>query len=233
MADPGRPFFSICIPAYKNPGYLKRLLDSLSEQTFRDFELIISDDSPDESISELIAGYTMFPSVVYFKNAPALGTPANWNAGIRKARGEWIKLMHDDDWFASPKSLELFAKAVKANKDASFIFSAYKNVNAEDDKVEPGELIRPESFRLKQTMKNPVSLLSKNIIGPPSVTIHKNDQQHFYDPALKWLVDMDFYIRFLNDGGKVSYIDEPLINIGISALQVTKSSSLVREVEIP
>ena len=51
------PFFSICIPAYKNTDYLKRLLDSISIQTFRDFEVIITDDSPDETVSTFINNY--------------------------------------------------------------------------------------------------------------------------------------------------------------------------------
>jgi glycosyltransferase involved in cell wall biosynthesis len=48
------PFISICIPAYKRTNYLKRLLDSIVLQNFHDFEVIISDDSNDNSVSELI-----------------------------------------------------------------------------------------------------------------------------------------------------------------------------------
>ena len=115
---------SICIPAYKRLERLRRLLDSIVSQTFHDFEVVITDDSPNFSVKELIETFKL--PIQYFKNESALGTPANWNYCISKAKGEWIKLMHDDDWFSSPNSLELFAEATRHNK--KFIFSAYINV---------------------------------------------------------------------------------------------------------
>jgi len=107
------PLISICIPAYKRVAYLQRLLESIAAQTFSGFEIILTDDSPDDSVANLIKNYSSL-NIKYFKNEAALGTPANWNCGIAKASGEWIKLMHDDDWFASPHSLQQFADA--ANK---------------------------------------------------------------------------------------------------------------------
>ena len=93
------PFFSICIPVYKNVDYLKRLLETIFIQTFTDFEVVITDDSPDNVIFEFIQNYYPGKNIRYFKNKYALGTPENWNECIRKANGSWIKMMHDDDWF--------------------------------------------------------------------------------------------------------------------------------------
>ena len=118
------PFFSICIPAYERVGYLRRLLDSIAIQTFRDFEVIVSDDSKSEAVFNLIKEYPEL-NIRYYKNLPSLGTPANWNSAIRQASGEWIKLIHDDDWFASPDSLKVFASY--ADQGSKFIFSAYAN----------------------------------------------------------------------------------------------------------
>jgi len=44
---------SICIPAYKNVGFLERLLHSISIQSFADYEVVITDDSPDDSVKNL------------------------------------------------------------------------------------------------------------------------------------------------------------------------------------
>ena len=90
------PFISICIPAYKRVGYLKRLLDSITIQSYKSFEIIVSDDSDDESVYQLLQTFAGKLDIQYFKNHPPLGTPANWNFAISKARGEWIKLIHDD-----------------------------------------------------------------------------------------------------------------------------------------
>jgi glycosyltransferase involved in cell wall biosynthesis len=220
------PYISICIPAYKRVDYLRRLLLSISEQTFTDFEVIITDDSPDDSVRSLLNELQLPFSFQYSKNTPALGTPANWNRGLAIARGSWIKLMHDDDWFSTSQSLQRFADEAKTSS-AGFIFSAFNN-------VKDGQAAKPvfcSSFRLKIIRHNPVTLVAKNAIGPPSVVMHKKDA-YVYDTRMKWLVDMDFYMRFLSTHS-FHYIPETLVNIGISSTQVTQSASLVPEVEIP
>src|SRR5882724_7428907 len=124
---PDQILISICIPAYKGIEYLQRLLDSIAMQTFRNFELVITDDSPDDTVKELCKQYqNQFP-LNYHRNPVPLGTPANWNEAISKAVGEWIKLMHDDDWFYDKNSLAYFADAISNNPSSSFVFSAYMN----------------------------------------------------------------------------------------------------------
>ena len=76
-------------------------------------------------------------------------------------------------------------------------------------------------------------LFRANIIGPPSVILHRKGFSFDFDEKLKWVVDFEGYIKTLQKGHKFSYIDKPLINVGISSLQVTKISSRIREVEIP
>ena len=61
------PIISICIPAYKRIDYLKRLLWSIEIQKFKDFEVIISDDSNDHSVEELIKEFKGRFEIKYFK----------------------------------------------------------------------------------------------------------------------------------------------------------------------
>jgi glycosyltransferase involved in cell wall biosynthesis len=219
---------SICVPAYKRTAYLKRLLDSIAQQTYRDFEVVVTDDSPDESVKNLCSEYQNSFVLHYFKNETSLGTPANWNHGISKAKGEWIKLIHDDDWFVSEKSLEEFAAATIHGK--KFIFSAYQN------KLEGSSETQPKSFppaRGRAIIQNPLLLLAENIIGPPSVTlVHRSIAQQ-YDTNMKWRVDIDFYIRVLKQEKNFHYINEQLINVGISESQVTNVCIDKPEVELP
>lgn len=154
------PFFSICIPAYKNAAYLGRLLDSIALQTFRDFEVIISDDSPDDALLQLIEPYKAKFPIFYQKNIIALGTPENWNQSIRQANGKWIKLMHDDDWFSGETSLQLFADAAISNPSKDFIFSAYNNVYLGKNKT---ETISAPSNRLQQLKATPMILVAKTL----------------------------------------------------------------------
>lgn len=222
------PFISICIPAYQRPQYLKRLLDSISIQNFRDYEVVITDDSPDDTIKKLCSDFAYLPKLRYHKNERALGTPANWNAAIALAKGKWIKLMHDDDWFFDADSLQQFAEYAQKN-EGSFIFSAFVNHFETTDKE---SLSFANSIRLKALKKHPASIVSKNIIGHPSTTLYPNDGKGFYDENLKWLVDLEMYIRRLQIIPFV-YIPKTLVKLGMSSSQVTAQVKMVPTVEIP
>ncbi len=222
-------FISICIPAYKKVSFLKRLLDSIEIQTYRHFEVVLTDDSPDNEVFELSRSHALTGSIRYFKNARPLGTPENWNESIRRANGSWIKLMHDDDWFAVPESLEIFVKAVINSPASLFFFSGYSNVFLQRDSTEP---ILISGLWRKIIRGNVKTLISRNVIGPPSVTLHKNIPAISYDPALKWLVDIDFYIRFLKNT-KPELIPENLVRVGMSQDQVTQMAFRNPVVEIP
>jgi glycosyltransferase involved in cell wall biosynthesis len=223
------PFFSICIPAYKNIDFLKRLLDSVLIQSFTDFEIIITDDSPDDSILNFLTSSKIINKVSYFKNLISLGTPENWNEGIRHAKGDWIKIMHDDDWFDSEHALQVFYDHAK-NAKTNFIFSAYFNIYI--NKNNKRELITCPESRYKRVLKFPANLYSKNIIGPPSVILVKNCDIQLYDNQMKWLVDIDYYIRILNKIQPL-YIHQPLICVGMSNVQVTTYTHNKPAIEIP
>jgi len=223
-------FISVCIPAYNRPANLKRLLDSIQVQTYRHFEVLISDDGPGNEIAGLIQQHPLLPLIRYVQNIPSLGTPENWNEVIRQAKGAWIKLMHDDDWFADARALQVFADMVKKHPDARFFFSEYRNVYLEDNRE---ETVRISPLWRKRLSSNPENLISKNVIGPPSVILHRKIPDCIYDKNLKWLVDIDFYIRYLRSGPGPVLIPETLIRVGLGEDQVTKMCFRNPEVEIP
>ncbi|MBZ5856366.1 glycosyltransferase family 2 protein [Flavihumibacter profundi] len=223
-----RPLISICIPAYQRINYLERLLRSIEQQTFRDFEIIVTDDSPDNSVALMVDKYHHL-NIRYKKNEVALGTPANWNSGIKQCRGEWIKLIHDDDWFSSPDSLQIFADHTKMGK--KFIFSAYAN-HFEDGKTPVEQKFLPDSWARK-ILREPMTLLAYNVIGPPSVIMVHRSITELYDEALKWRVDMEYYVRLLNMLNGYEYINDVLVNVGVSESQVTQSCIYKPNVELP
>lgn len=224
----GAPFISICIPAYRRTVLLKRLLDSIGIQSYPNYEVVITDDSPDFAVQELVEQHRVKAKTRYFKNEVTLGTPENWNEALRRAKSDWIKIMHDDDWFSGPESLGLFADAIRNGK-SMFYFSSYTNIYPEGKSL-PVVMSRRQ---LKIFLQNPEVLLAANRIGPPSVVIFKKDLNVMFDSRMRWLVDIDFYIRFLCRHPAAVFIKENLIRIGISETQVTHSSFGNRKVEIP
>ncbi|HXB93284.1 MAG TPA: glycosyltransferase [Puia sp.] len=222
------PLISVCIPAYKNIGFLRRLLDSIAIQTFRDFEVVVTDDSPDETVGQLCTEYVSRFRMHYFRNAAPLGTPENWNEAVRKARGEWIKIMHDDDWFAAEDSLAEYAAAISGHPETNFIFSAYRDVFLDEGRQR--EMFLPRR-RFKTFLRNKSVLFARNIIGAPSVVLYKRLPSVEFDPNIKWVVDIDFYIRYLGARQPV-YIDRILVNVGLGKMQVTQDCRRP-EIEIP
>jgi glycosyltransferase involved in cell wall biosynthesis len=221
-------FISICIPAFGRKEYLTRLLNSIEIQNFRRFEVVITDDSPGYELQELVENHRLRPMIRYFKNRQTLGSPENWNEGLRKAGANWIKIMHDDDWFKEPDSLGLFAEIIEKGR-ASFYFSAYTNIYPNGHTKN----IRLSLNQLRLIRRVPEILFAANRIGPPSSVIFKMDGTMLFDQRMKWLVDIDFYIRYLRKHGPAEYIPKDLIQIGISGSQITSSSFGKPEIEIP
>ncbi len=201
------PVVSICIPTYKQIECLNKCLDSVLVQDFKDFELIISDDTPDKSVQRFIEEKLKGVQYSYFHHSPSLGSPRNWNFAIASAKGEYIKIMHHDDYFSSSRSLSLMVEHIQA-EDADFLYTAahviYKRGNTQ-------RIQRTTPKQLRILSRDAAFLFFKNVIMGPSVVLYKN-QESFFDESLIWLVDIDFYISKMK-GKRFSYIDEPLISL--------------------
>lgn len=223
------PAISICIPAYKNVAYVKRLLDSVQAQTFSDFEVVITDDSPSDEVAQLAEGYRHVFSLIYHKNERPLGSPANWNKAIALARGEWIKIMHDDDWFATSQSLAHFYEATR-NATTDFIFSGFINHHLATGQQVPFVINAFDAFMLR---RNPLYLFRTNYIGHPSTTLIRNNRTTWFDEKVKWVVDIEFYMRILKTSPTFVAIKKPLVCIGIGAEQITREAFRNPAIEIP
>jgi glycosyltransferase involved in cell wall biosynthesis len=224
------PFFSICIPVYKNVDYLRRLLDSVLAQSFTDYEIIITDDSPDESIGDWLKENYAGRTIQYHRHAQPMGTPENWNQSMRKAKGEWIKLMHDDDWLASTNALQVFHDAVSTNAGCKFFFSAYCNVYENTGRLEP---VRMDAIDKMMFQMNPLHLFRKVYVGNPSCVLLHRSIEEWYDSQFKFVVDFEYYIRLIRQGYRWTYIDEVLINVGFHAEQVTQYTKYNPSVQLP
>jgi glycosyltransferase involved in cell wall biosynthesis len=221
---------SICIPAYNQVKYLKRTIDSVLNQTYSDYEIIITDDSPTNIVFELMQEYESTGKIQYFKNKIPLGSPENWNEAIRLSNGEYVKIMHHDDYFADENALYEFVKMLDKNPNANFAFSATIVI---DIKKELTRIHCPTSRQIESLKKNPYVLFFGNFIGPPSSVIHRRNSLLTYDLNLKWVVDFDFYIRNLAINNFFVFINKPLINnISGDSHNVTLLCENVKSVEI-
>jgi glycosyltransferase involved in cell wall biosynthesis len=98
------PKVSICIPTYKRPDLLKVAVGSCLAQLFQDFEIVISDDSPDTRTEEMVRSLSANQPIRYVRNVPGLGQAKNVNQLFNLAGGEFLVLLHDDN-FLMPSAL--------------------------------------------------------------------------------------------------------------------------------
>jgi glycosyltransferase involved in cell wall biosynthesis len=210
---------SVCIPVYQQKELLVRCLDSLMHQTFTNFEVIITDDSSSDIIANYISSIsTKFP-IKYFKNEIPLGSPANWNESLKHANGNYIKMMHQDDWLAKEDALEKFVAALDNNSDCDFAFAQCSDVVA--NKITPPRSNVKDSFEKWKSDKS--VMLTYNLIGDPSTTIFRNYLGIWFDEKMKWCVDYDFYLMMYEKNSNIVLIDETLVFIGVHEGQVTNS----------
>lgn len=214
------PKVSICVPAYGNPEGIQRLLTSIREQTFVDYEVVLTDDSLDDSV-KAVALRAGIQRLQYHKNETRLGATGNWNEAVRRAKGEYIKMMHHDDWFSQPDSLERLVKLLDSAPGAVLAFCGTWQVTLgqEGETERFARSISDENEALiREDWRN---LFLGNYIGAPSATIYrKNDRE--YEPKLTWVMDVEYYMRLLEKQPEIVCTKEPLICIGVSENQLTE-----------
>jgi len=214
------PRISICIPTYCQIDFLRETLRSVKAQNFEEYELIIFDDTPNDSVEQLVASFQFDERLYYQRNPVALGSPANWNAAVRHAKGDYIKLLHHDDKFSHPDALGTFVDLLDENPEADFAFSAS---SAQNITLGKNHHHCPTQVQVAKIIDAPEQLFFSNLIGAPSATIYRNRLAIEYDCRLQWLVDVDFYIRVLSNNPHLIYTPEVLIDTTTDAAhQITE-----------
>ena len=116
--------FSIIIPAHNSAGYIDNALDSIAEQTFEDYELIVVCDSCTDNTEEIAKSYgARTVAVDYHCDGPTR------NKGLEMAQGDWVLFMDDDDWWLHEFVLQQLADRLDNTMDIlcfSFIFRGIK-----------------------------------------------------------------------------------------------------------
>lgn len=98
------PEVSIIIPAYNTAAYIKRSVESVLEQTFENFEIVVVDDASTDNTVEVLNSI-QDPRLKVFRQPHNGGAGAARNRALKEATGNWIAVLDSDDWYA-PQRLE-------------------------------------------------------------------------------------------------------------------------------
>jgi glycosyltransferase involved in cell wall biosynthesis len=125
------PILSIGLPIYNRAGLLRKSIDSLLDQTFKDFDLIISDNASTDDTEAICREYAQRDRRIrYYRNASNIGAPRNFNRTFELSSGKYFKWATSDD-LCGPHLLEL-ALCVLERNPATVLCYAKSMIIAED-----------------------------------------------------------------------------------------------------
>ena len=178
------PIVSIILPYYRKINYIKKTINSILNQSFKDFEIILIYD--DENLQDLYIieeNFKKNPKIKIIKNSKNLGAGISRNIGIKHARGEIIAFIDSDDfWF--PDKLGKQTKFMQ-EKNFDFTFCNYEKIISERKKI------KVESPRSSLSY---MDLLKSNEIGLSTVQLNKSIILDELFPPLKTKED---YVAWL------------------------------------
>ncbi len=205
---------SVCIPVYNTQNYIQGTIESILNQTFKDFELIISDNNSTDKTVEKIKEFKD-DRIKIIQNKINVGMVKNWNILLENSRGEYIQFVCADD-ILEKDCLERKVEVLNKNKDMSLVFSSTKIIDkngkcllvrklGNKDKIFNGQKFGKKSFRCR------------NIYGEPSNVMFKRNiskEIGIFNEKLSYTPDWEYWIR-LSKKGKVGYINQALSNFRI------------------
>ena len=110
------PFFSVIVPEHNSEVFMRKGLDSIADQTFRDYELIVVCDRCTDDTAKIAKTYDRKVPEITVLEVDNGKCGLTRNRGLDIARGEWILFMDDDDWFLHPYVFEILHGALKNNE---------------------------------------------------------------------------------------------------------------------
>jgi glycosyltransferase involved in cell wall biosynthesis len=215
MVTRSKPVVSVIIPTYNRVGVLRRSIQSVLAQTYRDFELIIVDDGSTDNTEEVVRSYSD-PRIRFIRQEKNRGAAVAYNIGIKAAHGEYIALLDsDDEWL--PKKLERQMELFQQDKkgDLGLVLCEVLALGRHGDSH-----IIPK-----------LNLLTREALLPHRrdggyctlqflIKCNLAEAELYFDEELKDANEWDLLVR-LSPICRFDYVPEPLARIHISADSMT------------
>ncbi|MGV8947233.1 MAG: glycosyltransferase family 2 protein [Lutibacter sp.] len=222
------PLVSVIIPTYNRTDYLKLTLQSILNQTFNDFEIIVVDDGTLSDDNLLLC--QSFEKVRYLKIENSGGPSKPRNIGIKEAKGKYLAFVDDDDLWL-PKKLQKQVEILENNPEFGLVHSCCEVI--EKNGILQNRIIgRPGSPEVKHgevymrmignwTVMMPTSFVRKTVV----------DKVGFFNEKMPPAgEDTEYWTRFSFET-KFYYVEEPLVQYRIHANNI--SDDKAKYLELP
>lgn len=213
MMSSEAPLVSIIVATYNSADTIIDTLNSINEQTYHNIELIVTDDNSKDKTCDIVSSWiyehqNRFVSCRLIQSDVNTGVSANFNRGLKVAKGEWIKPFGGDD-ILFPNYVDTF---LQNSSDADMLLSSlflFKNdkdiINNGNDlsfvNKQPSERIAKYYARIHPFFNVPTIMVKRvtfDIIG-------------YYDEGSPYFEDVPFIMKFFKANLKAKYIDDVLV----------------------
>jgi glycosyltransferase involved in cell wall biosynthesis/LmbE family N-acetylglucosaminyl deacetylase len=205
------PKISVIIPTYNRAGFLEEAIESVLQQTFTDWELIVVDDGSTDETEQVVARFGKRVISLYQEHT---GVCAARNAGLAAARGEWVSFLDSDDRML-PHNLESLAAILEAKPEVSVAYGWYYFMDEDGQpttrggpkllhepplSLAPGVAVWPcgtvmEGQLLPQLLLEETILMGTTLIRQPCVAAIGG-----FNSNLEFQEHWDFYLRLAAAG---------------------------------
>lgn len=210
------PPVGIGLVTFNRADRLPATIESLLQQSFGDFELVISDDCSSDNTEEVCRHYAARDARIrYRRNERNLNMPGNLNASLQAVRGKYLANLHDGDVYHKDL-IARWTEALDAHPSAGFAFNAYRVVyDGSDGKGKRNVVFREDYGPLIPGRKLGARLLSgwsSCVFGTVMARREAYDRLGWFDPRFGNYSDVDMWMRIAREYD-VAYVSEPLMDL--------------------
>jgi glycosyltransferase involved in cell wall biosynthesis len=200
---------SVIIPTRNRLAYLQSAITSVLNQTFRDFEILVIDDSSEPAARDAVTSFAD-QRIKYIRHENNKGVAASRNTGLLNSTSNYIGFLDDDDEWV-PEKLAKQCELLK--KSPSAVGAVYTGA------VAVGSTSRNILFEVHPRARGHIfdDVLTRNSLTPTSTILLRREcveKVGFFDETLKYGEDCDMWLRISRDF-HFDYIDEPLVRISV------------------
>ncbi len=204
---------SVVLTTYNRARFISDTIESILNQSYRDFELIISDNCSTDNTEQICRAYEKKDSRIRYRcNSKNLGMPGNLNAGILASSGEFIANLFDGDLYDSTL-LEKWSRALDRYPKVAFVFNAYCELDDNGIKKAVFRQNLPECFSghiLLESIFFRRWQFDSPVFGTVMARRSAYDEAGLFQERFGFFSDVDMWMR-LAEKYEVAYINEPLI----------------------
>lgn len=205
------PKVSIIVPVYKAEAFLSRCVDSILNQEYRDFELLLVDDGSPDSSGEICDNYAANDSRIRVIHQQNSGVSAARNHAIDEARGTYLQFLDSDDWI-TPDATKLLVRSAEDFQADLVIADFYRVIGdrvSHKGDIDEDEVISREEFA-EHMMENPADYYYGVIWNK----LYKRDliEQHHLrmDPEINWCEDFMFNLEYIRYADRFYALKTPV-----------------------